>query len=167
MWDGFSTRPRPRSGRPSGGGRVENPSHIGNRRVVLWPDTFNNHFHPDTALAAADVLESLGYHVTLPRKTLCCGRPLYDWGFLSMAKDLLRETMETLKPELDEGLPIIVLEPSCASVFRDELSNLFPGHEDARRLREATMTLSEFIVHEKIDVPQLRRKALVDRKSVV
>src|SRR5437764_7856071 len=46
-------------------------------------------------------------------------------------------------------------------MFRDELTNLFPGHEDARRLREATMTLSEFIVREKIDVPQLRRKALV------
>src|SRR5262249_20507341 len=131
------------------------------KRVLLWPDTFNNHFHPDTADAAADVLESLGYHVTIPRKLLCCGRPLYDWGFLGMAKQLLRETMETLKAELDDGGPIIVLEPSCASVFRDELSNLFPGHENARRLREATMTLSEFLVHEKADVPQLHRKALV------
>jgi FAD/FMN-containing dehydrogenase/Fe-S oxidoreductase len=141
---------RPRAGAPTPG-----------RRVLLWPDTFNNHFHPDTAVAAAEFLESAGYHVTLPRRQLCCGRPLYDWGFLGMAKSLLRETMEVLKPELDEGVPIIVLEPSCASVFRDELPNLFPGHEDARRLREATMTLSEFIVHEKIELPQLRRKALV------
>jgi FAD/FMN-containing dehydrogenase/Fe-S oxidoreductase len=131
------------------------------RRVVLWPDTFNNHFHPGTAMAAMEFLESAGYHVTLPRKQLCCGRPLYDWGFLGMAKNLLRETMDVLKPELDEGVPIIVLEPSCASVFRDELPNLFPGHEDARRLREATMTLSEFIVRENIDVPKLDRKALV------
>jgi FAD/FMN-containing dehydrogenase/Fe-S oxidoreductase len=144
---------------PSGG--LKPALHEPNRRVLLWPDTFNNHFHPDTANAAKEFLEASGYHVTLPRKQLCCGRPLYDWGFLGMAKELLRETMETLKPELDEGVPIIVLEPSCASVFRDELPNLFPGHEDARRLREATMTLSEFIVHEKIDVPQLRRKALV------
>jgi Fe-S oxidoreductase len=78
-----------------------------------------------------------------------------------MAKNLLRQTMEVLKPELDEGVPIVVLEPSCASVFRDELPNLFPGHEDARRLREATMTLSEFLVHEKVDLPRLDRKALV------
>jgi FAD/FMN-containing dehydrogenase/Fe-S oxidoreductase len=131
------------------------------RRVVLWPDTFNNHFHPGTAMAAMEFLEAAGYHVTLPRKQLCCGRPLYDWGFLGMAKDLLRETMDVLKPELDEGVAIVVLEPSCASVFRDELPNLFPGHEDARRLREATMTLSEFIVHENIDVPRLEGKALV------
>jgi Fe-S oxidoreductase len=129
--------------------------------VVLWPDTFNNHFHPDTAMAAAGVLQALGYHVTLPRKQLCCGRPLYDWGFLGMAKDLLRETMDVLKPELDEGVPIVVLEPSCASVFRDELPNLFPGHEDAMRLGKAVMTLSEFIVREKLDVPELHRKALV------
>ena len=112
-------------------------------------------------MAATEFLQSAGYDVTLPRRQLCCGRPLYDWGFLGMAKDLLRETMDVLKPELDEGVPIIVMEPSCASVFRDELPNLFPGHEDARRLREATMTLSEFIVHENIDLPRLERKALV------
>jgi FAD/FMN-containing dehydrogenase/Fe-S oxidoreductase len=145
----------PAAGRPGAGAPTPH------RRVLLWPDTFNNHFHPDTAMAAADFLASAGYHVTLPRKQLCCGRPLYDWGFLGMAKNLLRQTMDALKPELDEGVPIVVLEPSCASVFRDELPNLFPGHEDARRLREATMTLSEFIVRENIALPTLERKALV------
>src|SRR5262249_33115960 len=75
--------------------------------------------------------------------------------------NLLLETLETLQPELDEGIPIIVLEPSCASVFRDELPNLLPGHDGARRLRQATMTLSEFIAREKIDLPQLHRNALI------
>src|ERR1051326_3727030 len=60
-----------------------------NRRVVLWPDTFNNHFHPDTAIAAVEVLDAAASHVTIPRKRLCCGRPLYDWGFLKIAKKLL------------------------------------------------------------------------------
>src|SRR5712691_6542256 len=70
-------------------------------RVLLWPDTFNNYFHPDTAMAAVEVLEGAGYHVTIPRKPLCCGRPLYDWGFLDAAKKLLREIMTALRPELD------------------------------------------------------------------
>ncbi len=133
------------------------------RRVLLWPDTFNNYFHPDTALAAVDVLEGAGYHVTIPRKPLCCGRPLYDWGFLQQAKKLLGEIMTELRPELDEGVAIIGLEPSCVSVFRDELHNLFPGHEDARRLAMAAMTFSEFIQHEgeRFKMPQLRRKAIV------
>jgi FAD/FMN-containing dehydrogenase/Fe-S oxidoreductase len=133
------------------------------RRVVLWPDTFNNHFHPETAMAAVEVLEAAGYHVTLPRKRLCCGRPLYDWGFLGTAKKLLRETIDVLRAELEEGLPIIGLEPSCVSVFRDELGNLFPGDEEATRLAKSVMTLSEFITREgeRFKLPRLERKAMM------
>jgi len=137
------------------------PSVSKTKKVVLWPDTFNNHFHPATANAAADVLEAAGYEVIIPRKRLCCGRPLYDWGFLGMAKNLLRETMEALKPELDAGIPIVGLEPSCVSVFRDELPNLFPRHDDAKRLSKAVKTLPEFLLEEKIDLPKLSGKALV------
>jgi len=133
------------------------------KRVLLWADTFNNYFRPQTALAAVEVLEKAGYHVTIPRKPLCCGRPLYDWGFLRGAKKLLREVMSELRPELDEGVAIIGLEPSCVSVFRDELHNLFPTNEDARRLGMAAMTLSEFIQREgdRFPLPRLERKAIV------
>ena len=131
------------------------------KKVLLWPDTFNNHFHPGTANAAADVLEAAGYEVIIPSKRLCCGRPLYDWGFLGMAKSLLRETMEALRAELDEGIPIVGLEPSCVSVFRDELPNLFPANETALRLSKAVKTLPEFLLHEKVALPKLSGKALV------
>ncbi len=145
----------------------------GSRRVLLWPDTFNNHFLPGTAMAAAEVLESAGYEVVIPRKRICCGRPLYDWGFLGMAKRLLRETLDVLEPEIEEGLPVIVLEPSCVSVFRDELLNLFPRDEVAKKLAASATTLSEFIVREgdRFVVPTLHRKALVQahchHKSVI
>jgi len=114
-------------------------------------------------MAAVEVLEAAGYHVTLPRKRLCCGRPLYDWGFLGMAKSQLREILDALRPELDEGIAIVGLEPSCVSVFRDELLNLFPGDPYAIKLSKATMTLSEFIVAEgeRFRLPELRRKAVV------
>jgi FAD/FMN-containing dehydrogenase/Fe-S oxidoreductase len=131
------------------------------KRVLLWPDTFNNHFHPGTASAAAEVLEAAGFDVIIPRKRLCCGRPLYDWGFLGMAKSLLRETMEALRPELDQGIPIVGLEPSCVSVFRDELPNLFPASEEAIRLSKAVMTLPEFLLRNHVEPPKLRGKALV------
>jgi len=137
------------------------PAKSAMKKVVLWPDTFNNHFHPATANAAADVLEAAGYEVIIPRRRLCCGRPLYDWGFLGMAKTLLRETMEALKPELDAGIPIVGLEPSCVSVFRDELPNLFPRHDDAKRLSKAVKTLPEFLLEENIELPKLSGKALV------
>ncbi|HJQ39491.1 MAG TPA: FAD-linked oxidase C-terminal domain-containing protein [Thermoanaerobaculia bacterium] len=131
------------------------------RRVVLWPDTFNNHFRPETALAAVEVLERAGYTVTIPKKRVCCGRPLYDWGFLDRAKKLLRETLDVLKPQLDEGLPVIGLEPSCVSVFRDELTNLLPNDASAKQLAKSTLTLSEFLLRENVPLPTLKSKAIV------
>jgi Fe-S oxidoreductase len=78
-----------------------------------------------------------------------------------MAKNLLRETIEVLKPELDEGIPIVGLEPSCVSVFRDELPNLFAGDADAIRLSKAVKTLPEFLLEQNVDLPKLTGKALV------
>src|SRR6185436_4349868 len=48
--------------------------------VVLWPDTFTDHFHPNVGLAALEVLEAMGQQVLVPSQPLCCGRPLYDFG---------------------------------------------------------------------------------------
>jgi Fe-S oxidoreductase len=126
------------------------------KRVILWPDTFNNHFHPQTALAAVDVLEQAGYSVEIPSKRVCCGRPLYDWGFLDLAKKTLRKTLDVI----EEDLPVIGLEPSCVSVFRDELPSLFPNDPRAQKLAENAMTLSEFLARENVALPQLDRKAI-------
>jgi FAD/FMN-containing dehydrogenase/Fe-S oxidoreductase len=158
----FRSRVPPASSRPGGAaerGRLEAGGTP--RRVLLWPDTFNNHFLPNTAMAAVEVLERAGYEVVIPEKRLCCGRPLYDWGFLGRAKRLLRTTLDALGPQLDEGLPVIGLEPSCVSVFRDELLNLFPSDDSAKKLAASTMTLSEFLAAEKVELPAMRRTALV------
>jgi Fe-S oxidoreductase len=115
------------------------------RPVVLWADTFNNYFHPETARHAVEVLEAAGFAVTLPPGALCCGRPLYDYGFLDLAKKWLRRTLAALQPALRAGTPVVVLEPSCAAVFRDELVNLFPADRDARKLHDQTVLLSELL----------------------
>jgi FAD/FMN-containing dehydrogenase/Fe-S oxidoreductase len=113
--------------------------------VILWVDTFNNYFHPETTRAAFEVLVSIGYSVTISRRALCCGRPLYDFGLLERAKRYLRSIMEELGDAIDAGTPIVVLEPSCASVFRDELRNLFPLDPRARRLSDQTVLLSQLL----------------------
>ncbi len=114
--------------------------------VFLWADTFNNYFHPSTMRAAHQVLTTAGFRVTLPTQHLCCGRPLYDFGMLDTAKDYLLKTLNALTPQLHAGTPIVVLEPSCASVFRDELTNLLPDDPRAAQLRDQTFLLSEFLV---------------------
>lgn len=131
--------------------------------ILLWPDTFNNYFYPHTARAAVEVLEAAGCRVKVPSRPLCCGRPLYDFGMLDLAKRQLRQIMNCLHEEIRVGTPIVGLEPSCVAVFRDELVNLFPHDEQAKRLAQQTMTFGEFLTQRKAEwhPPQLKRKAIV------
>lgn len=157
--------------------RTSTPEKESYGRVILWPDTFNNHFHPETAMAAVSVLESAGFTVAVPKAQLCCGRPLYDFGMLDLAKHLLRRILKELRDDIRSGTPVIVLEPSCASVFRDELVNLFPDDEDALRLSRQTFLLGEFLHKHTSGVPwpalegtavmqgHCHQKAIFDTKS--
>ena len=129
--------------------------------VILWPDTFNNFFFPDTLNAAAEVLRSSGFSVKIPSKILCCGRPLYDYGMLGTAKNYCAKFMENLKEEIRQGIPIVGIEPSCVAVFRDELPNLFPDDEDALRLSRQIFLLSEFLLMHDVPIPKLNKKAVV------
>src|SRR5947207_3705076 len=110
--------------------------------VILWADTFNNHFTPSVAKAAVDVLEDAGYCVRVPAGSLCCGRPLYDYGMLDTAERVLRDTVRTLREPIRQGIPVVGLEPSCMTVFRDELRNLLGDDDDARRLSEQSFILA-------------------------
>jgi Fe-S oxidoreductase len=141
--------------------RMRKPGNVGGPRVILWADTFNNHFHPETALAAVEVLEAAGYQVVVPARSLCCGRPLYDFGMLDTAKLLLRQILDTLEPDIAAGTPVVGLEPSCVAVFRDELVNLFPDDERARRLAAQSFLLSEFLRREGYMPPRMAGWALV------
>jgi Fe-S oxidoreductase len=116
--------------------------------VMLWPDTWNNYFHPQVLGAAHEVLSSAGFQVQVPAQHVCCGRPLYDFGFLDQARKYLLDILERLGPQIDSGMPFVVLEPSCASVFRDELINFFPSNERALRLAKQTFLLSEFLTRQ-------------------
>ncbi|HEX6902449.1 MAG TPA: FAD-binding and (Fe-S)-binding domain-containing protein [Thermoanaerobaculia bacterium] len=129
--------------------------------VLLWPDTFTNFFHPEIGRAAVEVLEAAGERVAIPRRALCCGRPLYDFGMLDLARRQLRQILDALQPEIEAGLPVVGLEPSCVAVFRDELVNLFPDDERARRLSAQTFTLAEFLVQRGWEPPRLEGTAVV------
>jgi len=139
------------------------PRNAGRPRVILWPDTWSNHFHPEVAEAAVEVLEAAGWQVVVPAAALCCGRPLYDHGMLDLARRQLRQILAALAEEIAAGTSVVGLEPSCVSVFRDELCNLFPEDEAARRLAGQTFLLSELLVQKAGEwrPPTLRRKALV------
>jgi FAD/FMN-containing dehydrogenase/Fe-S oxidoreductase len=114
-------------------------------RVLLWPDTFVNNFEPEVGKAAVAVLESAGFAVDVPRRTVCCGLTWISTGQLKTAKRVLRRTLTTLRPELRTSTPVVMLEPSCAAVFRSDLPELLYGDEDAHRLAKQTYTLGEVL----------------------
>ena len=94
---------------PVGAGRTRVPVSAGKKtsgaagqagagqEVVLWVDTFNNYFHPETSHAAVAVLQQAGFHVSLNPPGLCCGRPLYDFGMIAEAKEYLAAHHERLR----------------------------------------------------------------------
>ena len=130
-------------------------------KVVLWVDTFSDHFSPEIATAATAVLDALGYEVVLPSKRLCCGRPLYDYGLLDEARALLRTAVDTLAPEIAAGVPIVGLEPGCLSVFKDELAKQLPGDDGARKLAARTFLFSDFVARADFSWPRLAAEVVV------
>ena len=143
--------------------RTHKPKNPKGAPVVLFADTFNNHFHPDVAIAATEVLEDAGFRVHVPMADVCCGRPLYDYGFLGMAKRWWFDLLDKLRPYYESGVPMVVLEPSCWAAFHDELPNILPNIEDGKRLKQLTFTLSDFLRNKAPNYrpPQLKRKAIV------
>ena len=132
--------------------------------VLLWPDTWNNYFYPRALTGAAKVLNEAGHCVQVPRKHVCCGRPLYDFGFLDQARQYLLRILDEFELQIMAGLPVVMLEPSCASVFRDELLNFFPKDERALRLSSQTVMLSEILVNKS---PNWQPPILGGRRIVV
>ncbi|WP_330180507.1 FAD-binding oxidoreductase [Nocardia sp. NBC_01503] len=130
--------------------------------VVLWPDTFTNNFEPDIAHSAVAVLTAAGFDVRVPDQAVCCGLTWISTGQLRTAQRALRRTLRVLRPHLRAGTPIVVLEPSCAAVFRSDLPELLYGNEDAERLAAQTFTLAELLTRRAADwqPPHLEAKLL-------
>ena len=123
--------------------------------MLLWVDSFNNGFTPAVLEAGVEVLEKLGFNVTLMQRHICCGRPYYDVGMLDLAKTNLEMILQQLALPLSKGMPIVVLEPSCLSVFRDEMPGLFPDDHRAKQMTQSLMTLSELVKHYGIELPRI------------
>jgi FAD/FMN-containing dehydrogenase/Fe-S oxidoreductase len=113
--------------------------------VVLWADTWNNYYHPHTLTAAESVLTQAGFRVRTTKGHICCGRPLYDFGLLDTARNYLSKVLDRVQAEIEAGLPFIFLEPSCASVFKDELLEFFPDDVRAQKLSTQVWLLADWL----------------------
>src|SRR5690606_29229638 len=128
-------------------------------------------FEPDNARAAARVLEAAGYRVHAPappgRRPLCCGRTFLAAGLVQAARKEAETTLAARRRFVEQGVPVVGLEPSCLLTMRDEFTVLLPGDATAALAGHALL-LEEFLWREheagRLDLP-LRangsRRALV------
>ncbi|WP_421106567.1 FAD-binding and (Fe-S)-binding domain-containing protein [Streptomyces sp. NEAU-S77] len=131
--------------------RARTPEGDGHRGLVLlWVDSFNNHFTPDVLRAGVAVLENAGFRVRVPEGTQCCGLTWITTGQLGVARRIARRTTAALAPAVRAGIPVVGLEPSCTAALKSDLPELLDGDgtgDDARALARATVTLAELLVH--------------------
>jgi Fe-S oxidoreductase len=121
------------------------PARVGGTPVLLWVDTFTDHFSPEVGQAAVRVLEDAGYSVRITEREVCCGLTWISTGQLDGAKKQLRATLAALEPALGAGMPIVGLEPSCTAVLRSDVAELLPADPRAEQVRLATRTLAELL----------------------
>ncbi len=110
---------------------------------MLWPDTFNNHLTPQVAHDAVRVLEAAGFEAVVPGRSVCCGLTWHTTGQLGMAQRVLQRSLGAAELSGDE--PVVVLEPSCATMLRSDLPQLLPHDPRAHDLAGRVTTLAELL----------------------
>ncbi|MFI8167975.1 FAD-binding and (Fe-S)-binding domain-containing protein [Streptomyces sp. NPDC085931] len=161
--DAPAARARDAAGAPGGG--------VAGGLVVLWPDTFTEHFSPAVGRAAVRVLEAAGLRVALPptvhlrrppvgdgrtvaldplsllrgRGRVCCGLTYVSTGQLDRARAVLRRTLDLMEPVLETDAPVVVLEPSCAAALRTDAPELLHDDPRAARLAARVHTFAEVL----------------------
>ncbi|WP_067567789.1 FAD-binding and (Fe-S)-binding domain-containing protein [Nocardia acidivorans] len=114
--------------------------------VLLWIDTFTDAFDPEIAWSTVELLESLGYDVTVPERRVCCGLTWISTGQLDGARKRLRATVNALDAHVRAGGVVVGLEPSCSAALREDLPRLLPDDPRARPVAESVRTLAELLM---------------------
>lgn len=124
------------------------------KEIFIWTDTFNNSFNPQILNNAVSVVEAAGWKARLTKQHVCCGRPFYDVGLLDKAKHNLERILNLLSEQIAQEIPVLILEPSCLSVFRDELPAMLPDDPRAKKLSSLTMTIADFAKESGLTIPK-------------
>jgi len=113
--------------------------------VLLWVDTFTDHFSPHVGQAAVEVLEDAGFAVQITDDPVCCGLTWISTGQLDGARRQLRRTLDSLEPALARHTPLVGLEPSCTAALRSDAAELLPDDPRAHAVRTSLRTLAELL----------------------
>jgi Fe-S oxidoreductase len=132
----------------SHGNSLNQASRNESHRMALFADTFTNFHEPAIPIAATNLAAAAGWQVVVPPR-VCCGRPLISKGFLDEAREQAGKTVRILEQLVDQGLPIVFVEPGCYSAVRDDYPLLLRGEmqRSAKRVAEACLTFEQWASH--------------------
>ncbi|GAB7011638.1 FAD-binding and (Fe-S)-binding domain-containing protein [Halorubrum trueperi] len=114
------------------------------RRVVLVPDTVTNYNNPKAGKAAVEVLEAAGVHVTVADEITDSGRPAHSKGLLGKARETAEANVAALKPHVDDGREVVVVEPSDAVMLQSDYLDLLSS-DAAAGVAESAYGVLEYI----------------------
>lgn len=132
-----------------------------NPTVVLWADTLTAHYSPHLLIDTVSILNRCQFQVAIAKSHFCCGRPLYEYGLLTRAQKQANFILDDFYPNLPNNADVIVLEPSCLSVFKDELIKLHPNDNRALTLAKKTQSLAQFLLGKDIKPSRKLDKGLI------
>jgi len=133
----------------------------GQQAVVLWADTVNTYYSPNLLISAINTLNRSGFNVAIAKSHFCCGRPLFEYGLLDKAQKHSDNIINQFYPNLPNQSQVIVLEPSCLSVFKDEMVKLQINSQPAQDLAQRCMSLAQFLQQHGITPRKKFAKAIV------
>ncbi len=152
---------------PDGSALLAPDSRPAGRSLLLFCDEFTNYNDVAVGQKATQLLERLGYTVTIPSHVES-GRTYLSKGLVKDAQRLAIRNVTLLKDIVSEDSPLIGLEPSAILTFRDEYPDLVPAalKEDALRLAKNVFLFEEWLARE-ADAGRIDRTVFTTDAQVV
>ena len=112
--------------------------------VVMLADVFTNYGSPERGMAAIRVLRAVGLDVVLS-PALPDGRAAMSQGMMATSQRQARALADMLRPYLDAGKKILVLEPSSLAMLRVDFKHLLDDDALRKRLAENSFEPLEYL----------------------
>ena len=105
------------------------PEQTDKERVAFFVDTFANHFDPQLAELAVQILEHNGCSVHVPIRQRSSGLQSFAVGHASRAEQIAQHNITQLSELIRQGYKIITLEPSSVSCLTKDYQYLMEYKE--------------------------------------
>jgi glycerol-3-phosphate dehydrogenase subunit C len=115
--------------------------------AVLFQTCYVQHNEPEVGQDTVEVLQANQVEVTCEAGFECCGMPAWESGDLETMQEKASVNLDRLLPHVDAGKKVLVINPTCSMMLRNEYPDLVAeaDRDKAAAVAEAVMDPSEFL----------------------